>query len=102
LSYSSICRVFTLIHIDQLKQVLLEGFNSISEPVVFSTNPMIISALYLADAGNNFQPVSLDDPSRDFPTNDSDSILKEDEMPLLKQAKQMKSFILLRSLPLSH
>jgi hypothetical protein len=86
-----------VIHIDQLKQILEEGFNSVDETIVFSTNPMIISALYLAEAGNYFQPVSLD--GREPPASNSDpSILDEGSMPLLQQAKQMKPFILLRSL----
>lgn len=102
LTYSSICRVFTLVRVDQLKQILVEGFNAISDTVVFSTNPMIISSLYLADGGSHFQQISLEDLSTEFLSTKQEinswnqPILSEEEMPLLKQCKLIKPLVLLR------
>lgn len=103
LLYSSICRVFTVIRLDQLKQVLQEGFNSISDTLIFSTNPIIVSSLYLSDGGSNFHPISFESSStiqffgeqKDY-NSSTQPILNEDEMVLLKQAKQIAPLILLR------
>lgn len=101
-SYSSICRVFTVVRIDQLKQILHEGFNSIQETLVFSTSPIIISALYQADGGSNLPPIISDDSSIQFIGERKElnsltqPIIKEDDMLLLKQAKQIKPLVLLR------
>lgn len=101
-SYSSICRVFTVIRIEQLKQIIQEGFNSIPETLVFSTNPMIVAALYQADGGSNFPPILSEGSSiqylgeRNELHPNTEQLVKEDDMVLLKQAKQMKPLLLLR------
>jgi hypothetical protein len=94
-----------VVRVDQLKQILLEGFNGISDTLVFSTNPMIISALYLAEGGSHFQPISFEDLSIGFLNakqemsswSQQQPVLQEDEMPLLKQSKLIRPLILLRS-----
>lgn len=103
-SYSTISRVFTVIKIDQLKQIIYEGFNSIHETIIFSTNPSVITSLYLAENGSSFQPILFEDLSIKFLDERSQNenlsyiqpILKEDELNSLKQAKNIKPLILLR------
>lgn len=103
-SYSTISRVFTVVKVDQLKQIVYEGFNSIHDTIIFSTNPSVITSLYLAESGSSFQTLLFEDLSMKYLDERSQNenlsflqpILKEDEMHSLKQAKNIKPLILLR------
>lgn len=96
--------MFTVVKIDQLRQIIHEGFNSIHDTMVFSTNPAVIASLYFAEGGCIFQPLlfedissqSLDERGQSDNISYMKPILKKEEMNSLKQAKNIKPLILLR------